>query len=180
MFATKHTERRCGAWSHLLHVVPPLPERADGELMIDDEAVAARWRPLGEALRARVSAFLDVARWPGAPYDVRAAAPIPEDFARDLATGGATLRSAFPGLVRRVHAVHHAGDAITVHVRCVGEQRGAFFRILSPTARRVTFDVVHVVDVRGERVAEHRVALDLRAIVLQLASVSATAKARSR
>jgi hypothetical protein len=150
-------------------VVPALPEPAEEDLVIEG-AAAAPWRALGEAQRSGIAAFLGGAQRPGAVYDVRSDGPLPEDFARDLARGGPILRDAFPDLARRVVGVDRTEDPTVVRVACEGQQRGAFFRILSPSGRRVTFEVVHTVLVGAGRIVEHRVAIDVRAIVRQLSS----------
>jgi hypothetical protein len=167
MNATNCTDGPFCARFRLLQIVPAPREPAEGDLAIDG-AVATTWRALGGVERARTSAFLSGAQGPDGAYDVYPDAALPEEFACDFACGGPTLRAAFPHLVRRVIGIDRRGERITVRVACVGDQRGAFFCILSPTGRRVAFDVVHRIVIREGRVAEHRVAIDIRAIVLQL------------
>jgi hypothetical protein len=82
---------------------------------------------------------------------------------RDLETGGARLRAAFPGLARRVTAIERASGAIEIRVACEGAHDGEFYGFLRASGRRVRFDERHVVS--GAR---HRIAIDLRAIVRQM------------
>jgi hypothetical protein len=149
----------------VLHVIPA--PRAPGDLAIDERTVA-RWRVLDDAKRARVAAFLadtDVEM-----SSVHVAGNVPENFARDLGSGGRTFRAAFPWLVRRVTGVLRHGEQSRVLVTCEGEHLAPFFRLFSPTGRRVGFNVVHRLVARDGMVVEHRVTLDVRALIVQLAT----------
>jgi ketosteroid isomerase-like protein len=133
------------------------------------EPGVSAWRALDDAMRARIESFLTPAAevLGNAPFSPEG--PLPPDFARDLATGGHALRAAFPALARRVVGVTREGETIAVRVRCEGDHDGPFFRILSPTGRRVSFDVTHHLVVRDGVVVVHRVAIDVRAIVVRIA-----------
>ena len=133
-----------------------------------DAQIAARWCALDDAMRARVAAFLAYADCDMS--SVLVDGTLPQDFARDLRVGGRTLREAFPGLVRRVTYVGRQGHQIRVRVACAGEHRAPFFRLFSATGRRVAFDVVHRLVVRDGNVVEHHVTLDVRALIVQLAT----------
>jgi hypothetical protein len=153
-------ERRPGA----LHVVPAIRE----EPLMVEGAVADRWWGLGAVERARVSAFLSGASVPGIAFEVYADARLPEQLVRDLACGGMLLRAAFPLLARSVIGVERQGAQTIARVRCLGDHSGAFLRILSPTGRCVAFDVIHRIVSSAESDLRHRVAIDVRAIVVQL------------
>jgi hypothetical protein len=149
----------------VLHVIPA--PRAPGDLAIDEPTVA-RWRALDDAKRARVAAFL--ADTGVEMSSIRVTGNVPENFARDLGSGGRTLRAAFPRLVRRVTGVLRHGEHTRIVVACEGEHLGPFFRLFSPTGRRVGFNVVHRLVARDGTVVEHRVTLDVRALIVQLAT----------
>lgn len=133
-----------------------------------DERMAARWRALDDAKRAPVASFL-------AGTDVETCAVqvtggLPEGFAFDLSRGGRLFRAAFPGLVRRIASIDQRGEQILIRVACEGEHRATFFGLFSATARRVRFDVNHRLVLCAGTVVEHHVTLDLRALIIQLAT----------
>jgi hypothetical protein len=165
------SEGRFVALGHVLRVVPP-PCDVE-EALAPDAGAAACWSGLGDSERRRVALFLSGARERDEAYAVRTRT-LPEDFARGLGCCGPALRAAFPELARRiVSVITPAHEAIVVRVACSGEHRGAFFRILSATGRRVSFEVVHCLVVREGRAVEHRVEIDVRGIVSQLANGAA-------
>ena len=125
-------------------------------------SLSDRWVALAREARERVEAFLT-----RAVRVVIAAEDLPPAFVRDLERGGLGLREAFPDLARRVTAIE-ARERIVVRVACDGNQRGAFYGVLSATGRRVQFDERHELIVRAGDVAAHRIAIDLRAIVRQM------------
>ncbi len=127
------------------------------------------WSALDEALRSRIEAFLTPAAGAFGSARFSPEGTLPFDFTRDLSTGGQALRAAFPALERRVVEVTHDDEGIAVRVRCEGDHEGPFFRIFSPTGRRVSFDVAHHLVVRDGVVVEHRVAIDVRALVVLIA-----------
>jgi hypothetical protein len=167
MNATMYATCPLGERPPLLRVVPAPKETADADLRID-AGVAIQWRALPAAGRARLSAFLAGARGGEFPRCECTNAALPEAFARDLAYGGPLLRAAFPELVRCVKRVDRRTDRVVVRVACEGRHDGAFFGILSPTGRHVAFDVVHDFAMRDGYVVEHRVSLDVPAILSQL------------
>jgi len=118
--------------------------------------------------RAPVAAFL--AATAAEMSGVKITGRLPADFARDLVGGGKGFRAAFPALVRRVTGVARRGEQIRIRVTCEGEHAAPFFRLFSATGRRVAFDVVHRLFVRDGMVSAHYVTLDVRAVILQLAS----------
>ena len=129
-----------------------------------------RWVALARGVRDRVDAFLTQGVTPVA---VVADDELPASFAEDLAAGGLRLRAAFPGLARRIAAID-GRDRIEIRVACEGAHDGEFYGFLRPTGRRVRFDEVLELIVRGGAIAAHRVAIDLRAIVRQLRTARAT------
>jgi len=84
------------------------------------------------------------------------------------AGGGDAFRDAFPTLVRRVVEIGSCDDLVTVRVACEGDHTGTFFELLSPTHRRVCFDVVHRLALEGALLREDRIVLDVRRIISQL------------
>jgi hypothetical protein len=138
-----------------------------GELEIAP-GVSTAWNALAPGLRHRVAALFDRSCAPAArSFEVEGR--MPEDFARDLACGGCGFRAAFPTLTRRIVAIVGTPSHPLVRVVCQGKHLAPFFDLLAPTGRRVQFDVMHRLVVGGDHLIEDRVALDLRAIVLQLA-----------
>jgi hypothetical protein len=140
---------------------------AAGELEVAP-SVRAAWNALAPGVRHRVAAlFARPLALAARAFEVEGC--IPEDFARDLACGGCGFRVAFPMLARRVVAIVDTPSGTLVRVACRGEHVAPFFDLLSPTERRVQFDVTHRLVVRGESLVEDSLNLDLRALVLQLA-----------
>ena len=152
--------------------------RAAGEIVAGRASVAelevaptvsAKWGALDSRVRQRVAALFDrscvVA---GQGFAVRG--KVPEMFARDLACGGGGFRAAFPLLVRRVVKIAAWPDRISVRVVCGGEHVGPFFELMTPTRRWVRFHVDHRLAVIGDHVVEDCIAVDLRALVVQLAN----------
>ena len=120
-------------------------------------SLSDRWVALAREVRERVEAFLTRAT------DVAIAADdLPPAFVRDLEGGGTRLRAAFPRLARRVTAIEDARGAIEIRVACEGDHDGDFYGFLRPSGRRVRFAERHVI------AGEHRIAIDLRAIVRQM------------
>jgi hypothetical protein len=149
-----------------LHVVHAPRDSGDAGLVMD-EAVAARWLAIPDAERGRIAAFL---RSPITDADeYRTDEKLPAVFAVDLARGGPAFRAAFPDLVRRVVSVSRAGDRTTVRTTCEGRHDAPFFRLFSATRRHVRFDVTHRLVTRDGRV-DHRVVIDVRSLVVQLAT----------
>jgi hypothetical protein len=168
MNATMYVMGAGEARSPVLRVVPPLDDRSDRDLRLD-AGVGPHWRALSAGGRAGVAAFLGGARGLELLGFECTDPTLPEDFARDVAAGGKLLRAAFPDLVRSVKSVDRTGpDEILVRVGCEGHHGAAFFGILSPTGRRVAFDVVHSLVVSEGNVVQHRVTLDVPAIISQL------------
>lgn len=131
--------------------------------------VSAEWRALDSAIRQRVAALFGPSPGvAGRPFAVRGT--VPETFARDLGRGGGGFRAAFPWLVRRVVKIAASPDRICVRVVCRGEHVGQFFELLTPTGRWVRFHVDHHFAVVGEHVVDDCIAMNLRALVVQLAS----------
>ena len=131
--------------------------------------IRAEWGALDSRARLRVAALFD----PSCAAAGRAfvvGGDLPELFARDLARGGGGFRVAFPRLVRRVVNIAAAPDRISVRVVCRGEHAGPFFELLTPTRRWVRFDVDHRLVVVGHQVVEDCIALNVRALVVQLAN----------
>ena len=153
----------------LLHVVPTQGEHVEDPLDVDGRALA--YFGLGAAARSKVEAFLDGESALEGAYVVHGRTRLPDAFVRDLERGGPVLRRAFPDLVRRVVSVELAGEETLVRVRCEGEQQGAFYRLFSATFKHTTFDVVHGF-VPQEARPVHRISIDVRAIVTQLAEPS--------
>jgi predicted ester cyclase len=100
---------------------------------------------------------------------------VPETFARDLARGGGGFRAAFPQLVRRVVKIAASPGRICVRVVCLGEHVGPFFELLTPTGRWVGFHVDHHFAVVAEHVVDDCIAMNLRALVVQLANAVTSA-----
>jgi hypothetical protein len=140
--------------------------------------VSAQWRALDSGVREQVAALFDRScAVVGRAFAVRGR--VPELFARDLACGGGGFRAAFPFLVRRVVRIAASPDSVSVRVVCRGQHVGTFFELLTPTRRWVRFHVDHRLAVIGDHVVEHCVALDLRALVVQLANSGAPGGART-
>jgi hypothetical protein len=59
-------------------------------------------------------------------------------------------------------------QVVTVRVACEGDHTGTFFELLSPTHRRVWFDVVHRLALESALLREDRIVLDVRRIISQL------------
>jgi predicted ester cyclase len=70
-------------------------------------------------------------------------------------------------------------DRISVRVVCWGEHVGPFFDLLTPTRRRVRFHVDHRLAVIGDHVVDDCIALDLRALLVQLANSGPAGAART-
>jgi hypothetical protein len=151
------------------------PERAADTSGQDDatdalviaQAATGGWLRAGDDVRARVGAYFSANR-AGRPCESDGA--LPPAFATDAASGGSALRRAFPVLRLDVVQVEDAPHAVTISVRCEGDHRGTFFGMLAATGRRVSFDVVHRFEVAGGLVTRHRVVVDFRAIVRQIAT----------
>ncbi len=75
-----------------------------------------------------------------------------------------------PHTARRCHVVEigSCDDLVTVRVACEGDHTGTFFELLSPTHRRVCFDVAHRLALEGALLREDRIVLDVRRIISQL------------
>ncbi|AKU97881.1 hypothetical protein AKJ09_04545 [Labilithrix luteola] len=128
-----------------------------------------RWQGLDHRLRARVSAVLSASLLPGLASIVEG--KLPDAFARDLATGGCLFRSAFPELTRVVASITSHHDSIDVVVACAGRQTGPFYGLIAPTLRHVEFELSHRFTVEVDRGwREHRIHIDVRRIVTQLAA----------
>jgi predicted ester cyclase len=128
----------------------------------------AAWRALPAAARDHLAGFLADA--PTARAHVIAPPGAPASFADDLARGGPALRAAFPTLVRHVAAITRDGDRASIRIGHTGAHAGAFFGLVLPTGRAVTFTITHDLRLDGDRVVDDRVTIDLRAIVRQLAA----------
>jgi hypothetical protein len=152
-----------------LGLVPVRPAVDDLEIAL---GVNAAWNTLALSLRRRVATLFDrPCAVAVCSYEIEG--PMPEDFARDLAWGGFRFRAAFPTLRRRVVAIVATPSHTFVRIACQGEHVAPFFDLLAPTKRSVQFDVTHRLVIAGDDRIEDRIALDLRAIVLQLAGSSA-------
>ena len=132
--------------------------------------VGASWRGLASGVRQRVAALFDLPCAIAArSFDIEGR--LPESFACDLACGGCGFRAAFPTLARRVVEIAVSRTRISVRVACRGEHVGPFFHLLIPTRRPVQFDVHHRLVVGSDNVVKDCVTLDLRSLILQLASI---------
>jgi len=173
-------EGRAEATAPALHLVPkPDAEVAHDELAISASAMP-RWNRLAEEERASVGAFLDGEIAADGAYLVTASARLPREFVADLSAGGPLLRAAFPDLARKVSRVETVGEETVVRVRCLGDHRGPFYRLLSATGKEAGFDVVHRFVHHAEGRCEDRVAVDVRAIVTQLAEHRAKSRATAK
>jgi hypothetical protein len=94
---------------------------------------------------------------------------LPTSLADDIARGGIRLRAAFPKLSRRVASVMREESRIIVRVACDGRHHGSFFEILAATGRHVSFEVTHVLALRGADLVEDHVKIDFREVARQLA-----------
>jgi hypothetical protein len=130
-------------------------------------SLAQGWTRIGVAARSHVTAYLAGAAIAGGV--VVATGDVPPTFAADLAVGAPQLRAAFPGLRRRVVALEARGGRAIVRVACYGLHGGAFFGFMAPTGRPVAFDEEHALVLDGDHVAVDHLALDLRAIIRQMA-----------
>jgi hypothetical protein len=130
--------------------------------------LSTEWQGLGPTIRRRVEALLDGTSTRGREGAYIVAVPLPKHFALDLARGGSRFRAAFPTLGRRVIGIDEAGDLVSIRVACEGCHAGPFFGLVAPTQRLVRFHVLHCLAVATGRVVEHRIDLDVRAILSQL------------
>jgi len=158
-----------------LQTVSPTGGAPFSELAIHP-VTAPAWRALDERARIRVRFFLD----PSATHQVPVRStltgargePLPEPFAQDLAAGGPNFRAAFPRLARSTVAITMLVHMVEIAIVSESEHRGCFFGILLPTGRRVSFRETHRLIFNQRCLSEHRVSIDLRAIVCQLGSTS--------
>lgn len=170
-------------------IVPLFPRESPREdaMLEVDSAVAAAWRQLAAAVRGHVAGFLADAPdapvvpvapvapvVPPAPPAPRAKILAPRDapaaFAADLERGGPALRAAFPALRRRVAAIALHADRVVITIACEATHDGTFFGFMRPTRRAVQFTETHAMRVDGDRVVDDALAIDLRAIIRQLAT----------
>ncbi len=138
-----------------------------------------RWSELAPELQRHLAAFLAPDAAAQARIEVTEREGVPASFAEDLAGGGPLLRAAFPDLVRELVAIEVAPGTVSVRVACEGTHAGAFFGFMLPTRRRVRFEEVHELAVRGGAVSD-RVTIDVRAIVRQLVGAPSIARAAAR
>lgn len=143
-----------------------------------------RWSELAPALREHLAAFLAPEAEVVTRIEVAESVSegVPASFTADLAGGGALLRAAFPDLERRLVSIEVAAGAegaVAVRVACEGTHAGAFFGFMLPTRRRVRFEELHELAVRGGAVSD-RVTIDVRAIVRQLVGAPSIARAAAR
>lgn len=151
------------------------PVAADPQHLEVSPSLAGRWSELPPAVQRYLGTYLTAAGprpfEPGdrpSSVEVTGPAPLPTNFAEDLAIGAPRMRSAFPALARRLDAVSGQGGTISVRIACEGTHDGAFFGYMLPTRRRVRFYEVHNLVVDGDRIVADQVAIDVRAIVRQL------------
>lgn len=151
-----------------LAIVVPLFAVAPAPALDIAPRLTTAWSGLPAAARDHLAGFLAdpaVAR-----ADVIAPPGAPASFAEDLARGGPALRAAFPALARHVAAIARAGDRVSIRIDHAGAHTGAFYDLVLPTGRAVTFPVVHDLRLDGDRVVDDRLTIDLGAIVRQLAA----------
>lgn len=134
--------------------------------------LANDWRALGPAIRGYLGQFLTLAAPAHAPEQVAALATGFPGFHDDLAAGGPRLCAAFPGLVRTLVAIERGDDRLEVRIACEGAHDGPFFDFMLATGRAVRFVEIHRLQVRAGRIVEDQIAIDLRAIIRQLATVN--------
>lgn len=75
-------------------------------------------------------------------------------------------RRAVPTAIARLRSI--TGDGMR-SIACAGTHDGLFFDFMLATGRHVFFEEVHILRVRGGRVVEDHVAIDMRAIIRKLA-----------
>jgi predicted ester cyclase len=153
-----------------LAIVVPLFATPPGPAPALDLAprLAPAWNALPAAARDHLAGFL--ADPPAARAHVIAPPGAPASFADDLARGGPALRAAFPALVRQIAAIARDGDRVTIRIDHAGTHTGAFYDLVLPTGRAVSFTVGHDLRLDGDRVVDDRLTIDLGAIVRQLAA----------
>ena len=79
----------------------------------------------------------------------------------------AASRAAFPDQRNRVHAMHHADDAVIVEFDLLGTHRGPFLGV-APTGREFTCRMIAVFLFAGDRIVCERVYFDAATILRQL------------
>ena len=79
----------------------------------------------------------------------------------------AASRAAFPDQRNRVHAIHHADDAIIVEFDLIGTHRGPFLGV-PPTGRAFTCRMVALFLFEGDGIVCERVYFDAATILRQL------------
>jgi len=79
----------------------------------------------------------------------------------------AASRAAFPDQRNRVHAMHHADDAVIVEFDLLGTHRGPFLGV-APTGREFTCRMIAVFLFAGDHIVCERVYFDAATILRQL------------
>jgi predicted ester cyclase len=79
----------------------------------------------------------------------------------------ADVRTAFPGLIRRLVEVN-ASERLALKLECEGVHEGPWRGIICPTGRYVLFEERHILAIRDGRVDTDFVAFDYGSILRQI------------
>src|SRR4051812_47859440 len=87
------------------------------------------------------------------------------------------LRAAFPDFHADIHWQLADGDRVTTYKTYHGTHKGEFFGV-APTGRKIQFETVDVMRVRGGKIAEHWGVADLFSLMQQLGAPNAQSVAQ--